>query len=236
MMRNTHCADLRALLGVYVLGAIDPAERAVVDAHLSHCRRCRDELAGLAGLPALLGRVTEEQIAQVAAPPHELLESMLGRAAGEHRARDRRSRRWLAVAAAAAVIMGAAGVAGGLRLGADRPVATPTPGWTATPGPTATGGTTVQGKDAATGVSARITMWSKEWGTAFTVRLTGAPAGSRCRLVAVDQDGQRDVAGGWHVEYEGSAEFAGSSMIPRDRIAAVEVRTVDGKRLLSVPV
>ncbi|GAA4636108.1 zf-HC2 domain-containing protein [Actinoallomurus vinaceus] len=236
MMRNTHCADLRALLGVYVLGAIDPAERAVVDAHLTHCRRCRDELAGLAGLPALLGRVTEEQIAQAGAPPQELLEPLLARGAAEHRARNRRSRRWLAVAAAAALITGGAGVAGGVRLGADRPVATPTPGWTATPGPTATGGTTVRGKDAATGVSAQITMWSKEWGTAFTVRLTGAPVGSRCRLVAVGRDGQRDIAGGWQVEYEGSAEFSGSSMIPSDRITSLEVRTVDGERLLSVRV
>ncbi len=51
-------------LGVYVLGAIDPAERALVDAHLATCRDCRDELAGLAGLPALLARVsTEEAIA-----------------------------------------------------------------------------------------------------------------------------------------------------------------------------
>ena len=49
------CTDARPSLGVYVLGAIDPAERALVDAHLVTCRDCRDELAGLAGLPALGG-------------------------------------------------------------------------------------------------------------------------------------------------------------------------------------
>ena len=48
------CTDARQSLGVYVLGAIEPAERALVDAHLLTCRDCRDELAGLAGLPALL--------------------------------------------------------------------------------------------------------------------------------------------------------------------------------------
>ena len=42
------CADARASLGVYVLGAIDPAERSLVDAHLLTCEDCRDELAGLA--------------------------------------------------------------------------------------------------------------------------------------------------------------------------------------------
>ncbi|MFL6053867.1 MAG: anti-sigma factor family protein [Actinoallomurus sp.] len=234
MTMHTRCADLRALLGVYVLGAIDPAERALVDAHLAHCRRCRDELAGLAGLPALLGRVTEDQIAQAGAPPEELLESMLVRAAAEHRVRSHRNRRWLAVAAAVAVVAGGAGVAGGLRLGEGRPVTAPTA--TPTPGPTVPGGTTVRGSDVATGVSAQITMRPKEWGTAFTVRLNGAPVGARCHLVAVDREGRRDVAGGWQVVYEGSAEFAGSSMIPKDRIAAVEVRTVDGRRLLSVRV
>jgi len=37
--------------------AIDPAERSVVDVHLSTCPECREELAGLAGLPALLRRI-----------------------------------------------------------------------------------------------------------------------------------------------------------------------------------
>ena len=50
------CSEARLSLGVYVLGAIDPAERSLVDSHLASCRDCRDELAGLAGLPALLAR------------------------------------------------------------------------------------------------------------------------------------------------------------------------------------
>ncbi|MCO5968817.1 anti-sigma factor family protein [Actinoallomurus soli] len=241
MTTHARCADLRALLGVYVLGAIDPAERALVDDHLAHCRRCRDELAGLAGLPALLGRVTEEQITQVGAPPPELLESVLARAAAEHRTRSHRNRRWLAVAAAAALVTGGAGVAVGHNLGTARPVAaptaTPTPGpTTPAPGSTAGGVTTVQATDAATGISARITMQAEKWGTAFTVRLSGAPAETLCHLVAVARDGRRDIAGGWAVKYERSAEFAGSSMIPKDRITAVEVRTVDGRRLLSIRV
>jgi len=66
------CAEARLSLGVYVLGAIDPAERALVDAHLATCRDCRDELAGLAGLPALLARVsTEEAIALAEDGPAE---------------------------------------------------------------------------------------------------------------------------------------------------------------------
>ena len=61
------CADAKMSLGVYVLGAIDPAERALVDAHLATCRDCRDELAGLAGLPALLARVNPDEVSRIRA-------------------------------------------------------------------------------------------------------------------------------------------------------------------------
>ena len=51
------CREIKQALGVYVLGAIDPAERAQVDEHLSSCQECREELASLAGLPAMLRKV-----------------------------------------------------------------------------------------------------------------------------------------------------------------------------------
>ena len=63
----TGCQHVRQSLGVYVLGAIDPVERARVDTHLVGCLDCREELAGLAGLPALLGRVPAGEAARIAA-------------------------------------------------------------------------------------------------------------------------------------------------------------------------
>jgi anti-sigma factor RsiW len=59
---------VRALLGVYVTGAIAPADRPVVLRHLASCERCRDELAGLAGLPGLLRRPSVQAAAEGAAP------------------------------------------------------------------------------------------------------------------------------------------------------------------------
>ena len=41
MTQTWECADARPSLGVYVLGAIEPAERSLVDAHLMTCRDCR---------------------------------------------------------------------------------------------------------------------------------------------------------------------------------------------------
>ena len=58
------CAGIRPLLGVYLTGAIAPADRAVVVGHLAACADCRTELAGLAGLPGLLRRPPVHAAAQ----------------------------------------------------------------------------------------------------------------------------------------------------------------------------
>ena len=115
----SECNEIRQALGVYVVGAIDPAERSIVDAHLSHCLDCREELAGLAGLPALLGRVPyadAERLAlgdeELEEAPAELLDALLAQVSAR-----RRARRWrgIAVAAAAAIIaVGGGGLAGGI--------------------------------------------------------------------------------------------------------------------------
>ena len=52
------CAGVQAQLGVYLTGSIAQADRAAVVRHLASCADCRDELASLASLPALLRRVT----------------------------------------------------------------------------------------------------------------------------------------------------------------------------------
>lgn len=59
------CTDVRHALGVYVIGAIDPAERLILDQHLAVCPECRADLAGLAGWPALLGKVTLDEAERV---------------------------------------------------------------------------------------------------------------------------------------------------------------------------
>jgi hypothetical protein len=56
--RPRGCADLRLELGVYVLNAIAPADRRALELHLAQCAGCRQELAGLAALPGLLGTVS----------------------------------------------------------------------------------------------------------------------------------------------------------------------------------
>jgi anti-sigma factor RsiW len=105
------CAQARLELGVYLLGAIEPAQRALVDRHLAACPDCRAELAGLAGLPSLLRRApvgealqppTDATAALVSGPS---LTALAGRVA-----RIRR-RRWR-LTVAAALIAGFAAASG----------------------------------------------------------------------------------------------------------------------------
>src|SRR4029079_6456603 len=58
------CGGIRSQLGVYLTGAIAPADRVVVVRHLTACADCRAELAGLAGLPASLARPRVEAAPQ----------------------------------------------------------------------------------------------------------------------------------------------------------------------------
>jgi predicted lipoprotein with Yx(FWY)xxD motif len=71
------CAGIRPQLGVYLTGAIAPADRVVVVRHLAACDGCRAELAGLAGLPALLRRPPVQAAAQDSPPDDTMPDYMV---------------------------------------------------------------------------------------------------------------------------------------------------------------
>jgi anti-sigma factor RsiW len=53
-------------IGVYVLGALSPVEREAFERHLAECAVCREEVADLAVLPGLLGRLDPATAAEIA--------------------------------------------------------------------------------------------------------------------------------------------------------------------------
>ena len=121
MGRTGECAGIRPQLGVYVTGAIGPADRAALVRHLASCERCRDELAGLAALPGLLRRLPAAQPCGDSAAAHQrdAGEALPGRVLSRMAARRRR-RRW-ARAAAAAVLAAAAATGWAVRPGSPPP-------------------------------------------------------------------------------------------------------------------
>jgi hypothetical protein len=236
-MTNTtmDCPEARISLGVYVLGAIDPAERALVDAHLSTCQECRDELAGLAGLPALLARISKEEaialadtgdspfpLAEVESPepPRELLATVLDLTAAR-----RRRRRWrdasLATVAAAIV---AVGVFGGLQLGSSpaQPTATAGAQQNLYVGQANGPMQTVTGQSG--GITATVAYSSMGWGTEFDTKVKGIPIGTHCQLWVIDSSGNRHLASDWMTDnLEGTVWYPGSVGMPIKDISAFEV-------------
>lgn len=56
----TGCERLRPAFGAFVRGGLEPEEFDEVEDHLASCAVCRDEVAGLIGLPALLDVAAED--------------------------------------------------------------------------------------------------------------------------------------------------------------------------------
>ncbi|GAA4180339.1 zf-HC2 domain-containing protein [Streptosporangium oxazolinicum] len=98
------CDEVRMSLGVYALGALEPDERVLVEAHLAECAGCRAELEELAGVATFLGRVSEGDVAQVASPPTAVLDRLLSA-----KVRRRRTNRLMLSLAASVLVVGLGG-------------------------------------------------------------------------------------------------------------------------------
>jgi len=245
MMPQMDCAEVRLSLGVYVLGAIDPIERALVDNHLAGCRDCRDELAGLAGIPALLSRVGPEEafaLAEndgppaglqyvgpgVAEPPRELLATVIDLTSAR-----RRRRRWreAGLGVAAALIV-AAGVFGGLRLGSSPPQSTTAsaqfPGPAAGPWQTATG--------QSQGMTATVMYRPMGWGTQLAAKVNGIPVGTKCQMWALGPGGSRTLVSSWDTDNrEGTVWYPASASLPAGQMHGFVI-TVGGSSSITVSV
>ncbi len=113
--------DMHELLGLYVLGATTPAERAEFEAHVAVCEACRTEVAALrpvaAGLAHMVPQVDppaglRERVIRVAAGPAA---ASRGEAASGGPARTSPVWPWLLAAASLAITLGLGGYAIQLR-------------------------------------------------------------------------------------------------------------------------
>ena len=222
-MTGPACREIRQLLGVYVVGAIDPAERAIVDNHLQECAACREELSGLAGLPALLGRVPREDVLRMGdgglgmpemdEPPAELLNSLLQRVAV-----TRRTRRWRSMLTLAAAVAIAAG-------GTAAVVSAAHPG-------------SFHDTDHASKaqLAATVDYSSTPWGMAVKVGVTGVPANTVCTLHA-DQSGHWVAVGSWRVrgaDYSAHWYALQAEGVPAQDVHGFKI-TSGGQTLLQIP-
>ncbi|MGX1885061.1 zf-HC2 domain-containing protein [Streptomyces sp. NPDC055287] len=220
-------------VGAYALGVLDPAESFRFEEHLADCATCAVRLSEFAGLESALaayahpGGGVEVLLPQRPAPA--LLDRLL---AGVDAGRRRRGRRRLRLVAAAAALIIAGPVAAlGLqaRAGAD-------------------GGGTVQryaATDPASGVSASVALQERGWGSGVGLELARVEGPLACELVAVGKDGEEQTVTTWAVPpggygmpgvegHEEPLRTEGGAALSGAEIDRFEVRTLDGKRLVTI--
>lgn len=207
----------------YVLGSLSPADRREFEAHLAGCAQCREAVAEISGVPALLSQLGDDGVAPMDAsggaqpPPATLLPALLT----EVRRRRRRTRlvTWSASAAAAAVL----GI--GVLIGVD--ANTTSPHHDAVP----------MAQVGTTALASTVVVTDNSWGSYIDLNCVClAPVNAHhdtLALVVVGRDGSQTRLATWVAEPGHTATPAGSISTPSDQIASVQVvSAVDGKVLL----
>lgn len=208
----------------YVLGSLSPADRREFEGHLTGCAQCREAVAEISGVPALLSQLDNDGVAAMDAsgtaqqpPPATLLPALLT----EVRRRRRRTRlvTWTASAAAAAFL----GIGVLIGIGAT----TTSPHLDAVP----------MAQVGTTALASTVVVTDKSWGSYIDLSCVClAPVNAHhdtLALVVVGRDGSQTRLATWVAEPGHTATPAGSISTPSHQIAAVQVvSAVDGKVLL----
>ncbi|MFR9800533.1 zf-HC2 domain-containing protein [Streptomyces sp. MS06] len=201
----------------YALGVLDPADAFRFEDHLPDCPRCTAQVTGFgptARQLLLYRSATPRPVHPMARPGDILLDRLLGRITARRRAARRRFR--FAVAASVLLSLGGSAVA-----------------------VVAAGGHGVAplaATDARSGVWAQIVARDEAWGSRVELRIRDGSGHRSCRLVAVGRDGSEQTVTSWAVpgRAEGPSTLQGGAALHPDQIDHYEVRTADGRRLVTV--
>lgn len=223
----------------YVLGALSSTERREYESHLNGCERCRSSVADLSGVPALLALLDDElkqDLKQGPAVPDvpPLRPEVLGELLAKVGWRRRRARWAAATAMAVAAVVLAVGVFVATRPGVLDPTLVPrttVSAMTMAPVPDAEG---------AAEFAASFTMTRHDWGTDIAMTCTyseseggdgdeaaGGGSADKLAMVAVGRDGSHVQLGTWRARAGETAQTSGSTSMPIDEIAAVQVVAAD---------
>lgn len=211
-------------LGALALGLLDGHEARSVLERVERCPECHREYAALAGTAQALGAVPPESFLD-GPPDSDLLVARTARAVRAEGARTRR-RRSLALVAAA-VVTAVALLGGGVLLGRAAAPTTST---------SAAGAVTVEGTEGGVAMSATLVPAAGWVRVATTVR--GIPAGTRCTILVIGDDGTENVAGSWLASPRGQVDGTsvdGAAIVDPERVLSVVVRDERGTDLIALP-
>jgi anti-sigma factor RsiW len=217
----------------YVLGSLSASDRREFEAHMANCPECREAVAELSGVPALLSQLDRDDVAAIneseaaagtglATPKMspELLPSLL--ATVRWRRRRTRVATWVASAAAAAVL----GV--GVLVGVESQSSIAPQQVTASAQPMAQVGTNL--------LASTVSVSSQHWGTFINLKCVClAPLTAHhdaLAMVVVGRDGTQTRLATWVADPGHTATPAGSISTPINQIAAVQVVSADTGQVL----
>ncbi|WP_250034432.1 zf-HC2 domain-containing protein [Paractinoplanes maris] len=224
-------------LAGYLLEMLSDQERAEADEHLAGCAECRAERDSLRQWSDQLGEVPEEMLLD--GPPDDadlLLQRTLRQVRRESSGhRYRRLAAVTSIAAAAAAVA----IAGGVLVGrgtapAPDPVAQPS-ATLSVPAGARLGSAT----DASTGARMEVAMSPAAGWVRVTATVGGIPAGEKCVLEVVAEDGSTAFAGSWLVSAAGESggtTLNGSALIDPEQVQAVRVVNTSGRKFVTVDV
>ncbi|MCV7213675.1 zf-HC2 domain-containing protein [Mycobacterium crocinum] len=217
----------------YVLGSLSCAERREFEVHLKGCPSCADAVTDLGGMRALLSQIDrgyvdtlDEPDGYAGLPPlrDELLATVNTR-----RRRSRAATWTMAVAAALAIGVFAASQSNPM-------VVTPAPH------PGQASALTMTPKKPVP-LTATVTLTRRAWGTRIEMQCTyeagpmdvdydGDEAGDKLAMVAVGRDGSRTQLATWTARVGMPASLGGSTSMPVDEIASVQIISADAGAVL----
>ncbi|MFD4830814.1 anti-sigma factor family protein [Streptomyces uncialis] len=226
-------------VAAYALGVLEPADASRFEEHLDECVACMVRLGDLSRVVTLLapfeGPRAEER-PPLERPSGELLDRLLTEVGARHT--RRRTLRMRLIGAAAALVLGAPLAA--YTLGGHGPDA---------PHPPVAGAPVVQslrGTDPLSGARASVRLTDRRWGTEVALSLARVQGPLVCALIAVGRDGTRQTVATWAVPPPGGRDvlgavdrrdapvISGGTALPRADIARFEIRTRDGRLLMTV--
>jgi hypothetical protein len=216
-MRNDNCRQWRELLGAYLLGQLEPKEKAELESHLEGCSECRAEEAELRSVAELLGETgSRPGLEEGLDPPPELKEKVVERTLG----RPRHVPPAVASAAAAllVVVIGAAALFVGLPnsdgppgLGDEEPVSFGSP---------------------PQGITIETSVVAHTWGTELLMEAEGFETGEVYTVSIEREDGTSVPTGTFIGVGEEEIDCALNAAVLRQNATAVVITDSDGDQVL----
>jgi hypothetical protein len=231
--------------GAYVLGALSPGERATFERHLAGCASCRDAVAEVAALPALLGRLDDPDLVEAIGEPAPasrvpaLIDAVLAA-----RQRERRIARWRSALTVAAATCAALAVGLALTWSRPQPVppgaqashpATEQPTRPATPAPVQMAA--MEPVRPTVPVRAEVGLRDTEWGTEIVLhcryfRTTRYTDPYAFRLVVWGPDRTTEQIGSWSAGPGDNLRLIGFTHFPAAHLQRIELVGSSGAALL----